>query len=346
MCCDRRILLATALLWMAAVHARAGEPLEETLYLQSGGQLLGRSLGVENGHVHWELSPQRELLIPVEWVDRLEVAPPASMTADATALESTLGTGPLGLSDSRVPSNAVDEWISLVQEWTGDALEAFQYWSRRLQVGGQFLDGNTQSDLLDVITELERGTPTQMRQVDLGGQWARNQNRQTANRWFVNSNFDWPIYEESQWITFITSKNEYNALQNLDYRGTVSGGSGYRFYFEPTKRLIARFGPAFTVEVFHDPVQQRHTPDLFGEIELRWPLRERLQFEERFRVQPSLLDFELVRIFSTTGLLWDLDENNCWKLRLGLQYNYNSQPNEGRVPSDYISTLSLVYLRK
>lgn len=335
------LLLSTALTGTGTRSITGGEPAHETLYLHSGAELPGRSVAVEQGQLRWELAPQQELLIPMEWIERIDVAPAEFSTAPVDA--PVLSEGALEQSPPWIDAS---EWIMHVEDWSQEALEAFQYWTRRLQIGGQFLDGNTQSDLLDVITEFEKGTPTQMRQVDLGGQWARNQSRQTANRWFMNSNFDWPIREGSPWITFITSKNEYNALQNLDYRGTLSSGGGYRFFYEAKKRLIARFGPAFTVEVFHDPITQRQTPDLFGELELRWPVRDRMQLEEKFRVQPSMLDFELVRVFSTTGLVWDLDEKDRWKLRLGLQYTYNSQPNDGRVPGDYMSTLSLVYLRK
>lgn len=318
-------------------------PLVETLYLEDGGQLTGRSLAVEHGHLRWEIAPDRELLIPVEWIERLEIGTPPPAVPPPPPLSPAPGTdGTLPEPDE---SFFVD-WFERLEEWAASTWNSFQTLTRRIQIGGQLLEGNARTSLLDVITEFERGTPTHVRQVDVGGQWARNNHRQTANRWFINSNFDWPVSEDSPWIIFVTSKNEYNAMQNLDYRGTISSGGGYRFYFEAKKRLIARFGPAFTVEVFHDPVQDRLTPDLFGELEIRWPLRPRMQFEERFRIQPSLLDFELVRIFSTTGLIWDLDEKDRWKLRLGLQYNYNSQPNEGRVPSDYISTLSLMYLRK
>jgi len=313
--------------------ALGAEPAAETVHLESGGQLSGRSLSVEDGQLRWELAPERELLIPVEWIERLEITTPATQSTISSTVEDS-------------PDDESMEWLAAVQEWTEDAWDTFQLWTQRIQVGGQFLDGNTQTDLVDVLTQFERGTPTQVRQVDVGGQWGRNQSKQTANRWYLNSNFDWPVRPDSQWITFVTSKNEYNALQNLDYRGTVSSGGGYRFFFETKKRLIARFGPAFTVEVFHDPARKRETPDMFGELELRWPVRARMQFEEKFRVQPSMLDFELVRVFSTTGLIWDLDEKDRWKLRLGLQYNYNSQPNTGRVPNDYISTLSLVYVRK
>ena len=59
-----------------------------------------------------------------------------------------------------------------------------------------------------------------------------------------------------------------------------------------------------------------------------------------------MMNIELVRVFSTTGLMLDLDEEDRWKLRLGMQYTYNSQPNPGREPSDYTSTVSLVYTRK
>lgn len=349
------LLLGVWTLLVGGPTLSAAEPNIETasverLYLENGDQLTGRSRSVDDGRLRWELTPERELLIPVEWIARLEIGtPPPPPPPPPSPLEE------FPLSAEAAPESteaAVDDesfflaWFDRLETWAAGTWNSFQSLTRRIQVGGQFLDGNTQTDLLDVITEFEKGTPTHVRQVDVGGQWARSNNRQTANRWFVNSNFDWPVSEDSSWIVFVTSKNEYNAMQNLDYRGTISSGGGYRFFFEPKKRLIARFGPAFTVEVFHDPAQDRLTPDLFGELEVRWPLRPRMQFEERFRIQPSLVDFELVRIFSTTGLLWDLDEKDRWKLRLGLQYNYNSQPNPGRVSNDYISTISLMYLRK
>ena len=59
-----------------------------------------------------------------------------------------------------------------------------------------------------------------------------------------------------------------------------------------------------------------------------------------------MFNVELVRVFSTSGVLVDLDDQDRWKLRVGLQYTYNSIPNAGRVPSDYMTTFSLVYNRK
>jgi putative salt-induced outer membrane protein YdiY len=181
-----------------------------------------------------------------------------------------------------------------------------------------------------------------MRQFDLGGQFGRAKHKTNVNRWWVNGNVDHKLYEK--WILFATTKNTYNQFTNLDYRGTLSGGLGYRFYNEKDKRLIVRVGPAVTFEIFQNEPFQRTTPDMFAEIETRWPLFDRTQFEQKSRVNPSMAN--LVRIVSTSSLLIDLDNSSRWKLRLSFRYEYDSQPAAGRLPSDYLSTVSLVYVRK
>ena len=71
-----------------------------------------------------------------------------------------------------------------------------------------------------------------------------------------------------------------------------------------------------------------------------------MQFEHRMTVNPSLHDISLVRATSNTAFLWALDHEKRWNFRLGLQYQYLSQPNTGREPHDYWTTLQIVYQRK
>lgn len=315
----------------------------ERLTLHSGDELIGHSLDVREGLLVWRHRDGELLQIPLDQIVQLETSPQPEHTEITPAPELTDPSTVLNADDQQPWTDGIPV-VETIQNSYVTASTAAVQWTQRLQIGGQFNDGNTQTDLIDIVGVLERNTVEQMRQIDVGGQWGRNQSVQTANRWWVNSNFDWPVYQ--QWITFITSKNEYNEPANLDYRGTVSSGGGYRFWYEEKRRLIVRFGPAYTIEIFRSPSNTRQTPDMFGEVEMRWPIYDRTSLEQKMRVQPSLLNMELVRVFSTTGLLVDLDENARWKLRLGLQYQYNSQPNPGRVPSDYMTTLSLVYQRK
>ncbi len=354
-------LLSGLLILLSVATVCAGDAVpQESLYLRSGTVLPGRSQSVVQGQLRWEVGPGEVLLVPVEAIERIDLTA-ATITSEgelppATTDANTAGLPPMTTEAPKTPESVVAEqperWLHVrsvtdgLANWYEQLESNAITWTRRIQFGGTFVDGNSKTDLIDVATELERNTPQLTRQIDAGGQWAKNGTKQTANRWFLNTNFDRPISAGSQWITFATSKNEYNELQHLDYRGTLSTGVGYRFYFEPKRRLIARLGPAYTIEFFNNPVDRRDNPDLFGEVELRWPIFTRTSFEQKMRVQPSLLNSELVRVFSTTGLLMDLDERERWKLRLGFQYNYNSHPNVGRLPSDYITTVSLIYLRK
>lgn len=365
-----------------SVLAQNGQPAvdlltarpSERLLLESGDELLGRSLSVERGHLQWELRNREVLWIPLEWVVRTDpVTDPASSDvqpitaalqeaveippapAETTPAESEAAGLPAG------PDAGVEEtpWLSgipfasVVQDGylaaAGGVTSAnalANSWTRRITLGGQFNDGNTQTETLNVQFDFENSPPRHLRQFDLSGQMGRNQGRQTTNRWNFNTNFDWPLDDSDKWIAFSTSKNEYDGLANLDYRGTLSAGLGYRFYNEPQKRLIARFGPGYTIEVFSAPDNHRETLDMFGELEMRWPLKKWASMEHKLRVNPSVLDFELVRIVNTSTLLFDLDDQNRWKLRLGFNYTYISEPSPGRLPADYQSTISLMYTRR
>ncbi len=352
----RWLLLNGLLILLSVATVCAGDAdSQETLHLRSGAVLPGRSQSVVQGQLRWEVGPGEILLVPVEAIERIDLTA-ATVTSEEELLPAATTEAEAPATIPKTPETVVAEqperWLPVrtvtdgLVNWYEELESNAITWTRRIQFGGTFVEGNSKTNLVDVITELERNTPQLTRQIDAGGQWAKNGVKQTANRWFLNTNFDRPIAAESQWVTFVTSKNEYNELQHLDYRGTVSAGVGYRFFFEPKRRLIARLGPAYTIEFFNNPVDRRDNPDLFGEIEYRWPIFPRTSLEQKMRVQPSLLNSELIRVFSTTGLLMDLDERERWKLRLGFQYNYNSQPNVGRLPSDYITTLSLIYLRK
>jgi putative salt-induced outer membrane protein YdiY len=135
-------------------------------------------------------------------------------------------------------------------------------------------------------------------------------------------------------------------LQNLDYRGTFSFGPGYRFFNDDRRRFVVRAGPGVTTELFHKPFEHRTTPDLFGEIEIRWPLTERLKWEQKSSVFPSVSNLEIARAQSQTSLFYALDEKERWSLRFGFVFQFNGEPPKGRETSDYTTNISVVYQRK
>ena len=141
-------------------------------------------------------------------------------------------------------------------------------------------------------------------------------------------------------------RDRYDQFERLSYRGTLSTGFGYRFFDQPDRRFITRLGPAVTYELYYSPNLQRLTPDAFCEIEARWPVKKRITAEHKSTLNPSLLDIQLLRVTSSSGISWALDEAEAWCLKLGFLWIYNGRPNAGLLPSDYTGTMSVVYLKK
>ncbi len=276
--------------------------------------------------------------------------PPApSNTPDATAGEETTpaGEGPSAESDRTAEDESPIEeetpwWFEHAFE---ESFHVAQIWTKRIEIGGRILKGNSDEDAVTLKTQFERQFDHRFIQWDLGGQYGQSAGVKIANRWFGNGTIDF-FRGAEHWILFITTRNEFDEFQNLDYRGTLSGGLGYRFYNDAKRRLVARLGPAVTHEVFTDPVDRRTTPDLLAEFEWRWPVFERARFEHKTTLRPSVDDLGVFRLTADNGLLVPLDEQERWNLKLGFNLQYNSQPNPGRRREDYTAGFSLVYTRK
>lgn len=227
-------------------------------------------------------------------------------------------------------------WHHFSDEWRD--------WTSRFIIGARYLAGNSNQSAIDVALDLERKLDRRATQFNLGGQYGESNSTIVANRWFSNSTTD--FYRGEHGLIFLRALDQYDQLQNLDYRGTFSIGPGYRFIDDERRRLVLRAGPAVTTELFHTPFMHRTTPDLFGEVEVRWPFWERLKCEQKSTVFPSVANFEVARAQSQTSLFYALDEQERWSLRLGFVYQYNGQLTVGRQPSDYTTNLSVVYQRK
>ncbi|MGQ0634952.1 MAG: DUF481 domain-containing protein [Planctomycetaceae bacterium] len=267
--------------------------------------------------------------------DEADAGDPGFDLTDPPVPESAIV--PIDPLDVPVPSRRGGVWSRLSH--------GFSDWTSRLSLGSRVLAGNSNQNFVDFAADFERTEDDRrFTQINLLGQFGESDGTVVANRWFANSTTDY--YRGDQWLVFLKVMDQYDQLQNLDYRGTLSGGAGYRFFFEDHKRLVVRVGPGVTGEVFHNPSDKRLTPDLFGEVEVRLPLWERLKWEQKTTVFPSLSSLDVARATNQTSFLYAFDEKEQWSLKFGMLYQYISQPNTGRLPNDLTTNFSIVYLRK
>lgn len=328
------------LIWTTAVRADG----IETIFLRSGDQLSGTSRGPENGTMLWEMPGGEIMRIPLGVIDRIEYGqPPAGEKFDVAA-SAGISVGddeenpisPEVAGSGPVTSSYFDSTYDYMCRQASD-------WIKRLELGGRFLDGNSDQDFLNVMTLFEREQHNRFAQLELGGQYGSSRGELSTNRWYTNGTVD--FYREGNWILFVTSKNEYDEFEGLDYRGIFSSGLGYRFFNEDRKRLLVRIGPGVTFEKFAKPERFRTTPDIFAEMELRWPLFERTSLESKTRINPSVEDFETFRLVSNNGFMVQLDSDKRWHLKFGFRFEHNSRPNDNRRRSDYTTSVLLVYTR-
>lgn len=220
----------------------------------------------------------------------------------------------------------------------------FISWTERLELGGSFLEGNTNQEAFNTAAKFSRDSKFTSTQINIGGNHAQSKMQTTANRWFADNTTDFK--REGNWLYFVRSLHEYDQFTNLDYRGTASFGTGYRFFNEENRKLIVRYGPGVTQEVFHSPRVVRTSPDLFAEVETKWLIGPRVVFEERATVHPNITNFGMLRVLNTTGFLIPLDDQKRWNLKVGFRYEYNGRPNVNRQPSDFATNVNIVYSRK
>lgn len=269
--------------------------------------------------------------------DPAAVVDPAANPADGPPAPIVDANGNPIAADGAGPQDAYwDEFY----DWT---CETFETWTQRLELGARILRGNSEEEYVNLGGKFQHETERRLTQIDFSGQYGRNRGVIASNRWIMNSNTD--FNREGNWIVYVVTKNEYDEFENLDYRGTLSSGLGYKFINEPNRRLITRVGPGVTYEKFIHPGNERTTPDLFTELESLWPVGPSASYEHRTTAHPSIDDFGLIRIVSSHGVLYTLDEKGRWKFKVDFRYEYNSQPNPGRLRSDYTTNFSIVYSR-
>ncbi len=355
------LLIHLMCLWgLTGISYSAEEYEMETLYLKSGEFFSGESIGFENGNILFQLSDGQVQSILLENVDRLEYKG-AGTEADGSdrllVSNDNAELPPLPSMINQVPvpkplgvapdfDAGVDEESALgqISEYSDQCWEYVEVWTKRFELGGTFLSGNTDRDYVTTGLNLEKSDNDNLFEFEIGGRWGQANGVRDANRWYGNATLD--IARTTNWIVFVTNKNTYDEFENLDWRGTISSGLGYRFINEGDKRLIIRIGPGGTREIYNSPTLKRTTFDVFAELEFKWPLSDHIKLEHKQTWTPSVDVAQILRVTTETGLLFKLDNQDRWNLRMGLLQVYNSFPNAGRKKSDYTGSVSLVYTRK
>lgn len=346
--------------------ARGDDPpaeMSEILVLKNGDRVTGRSVDLSEDGLRWRMPYGREMSIPLDLIDHVEPVPPSPASpppaepppappAEPEKKEEPKvdpAVQPAGLfvpPGSTGPLPLGTAWYEALRSTYSYSKDQAGKWVKRVETGGTWVAGNSKTSEAYIGGLFERQFDQVSHQIDWNGRDSTANGKTTQSRWQINGTSDFSKNEKSKWILFLTQRHLIDQLADLNYRASIAGGLGYRFYNEGEKRLITRIGPGITFEKYDPPIGWRETPDLFAEAEARWPVFDRTVLEYKSQFQPSLNDVGVFRMTSNYGVLVKLTQNETWAMRLGLRHDHNSKPNPGKVPDDFTTTFSLVYTKK
>ena len=277
------------------------------------------------------------------------------VSADVAALEPTAGTSDTATAAELVPTpdassdGEVVEIEEVVVEtygwsylgmWLGERMTP-----RRIEAGGTYASGtrDSWSALLKARWEVEEERYDD--ELTVNGTYTEVDDERSNNEWIAKDTFDWKAPGESPWRVFFKSHAEYDEIEKLSFRGTVSTGLGYAWFKEADRKLTTRVGPSYTYERFFDPRDTNDKPEMLAEIQFKWTFFDSVVLEHQSSAYPAFKEEDGIRVNDETGLLTPIGTSPFWSWKLGLRHQYNNKPNTAVERNEYQASLMLVYDR-
>jgi len=218
------------------------------------------------------------------------------------------------------------------------------YWSRRVELGVNGSDGNSENFNLRAGAEFERVTDRHETLVGLLYSYATSDGDSTKNRLEAQGKSDFLLGPSSPWSVFVQGKFEYDEFQRWKYRTQTFGGLGYAFVKEEWRLVRGRVGSGVQHEFGKDARNEFIPEGLLG-LDVEWKATERTSLFAMAEYYPSFEHAGDYRALARAGLEVLVDPALRMSLRLGVEDRYNSQPGAGKARNDveYFITLSFAF---
>lgn len=225
--------------------------------------------------------------------------------------------------------------------WTDPNL---RFWvPQRFDLGGNRTGGTKNSWTVQVKPVWSSDGPLMKHSSQISGRLTEVNGVRSANEWIFTSTTDRRI-EGTPWLVFGKILEEFDQMEKISLRSTITAGMGYRIQGDMLNRyVIFRLGPTINYERYYGPFREVWTPEILTEIEMKY-VYQRMTLEHKTSFFPSLTQNEY-RMVNDSGLLLPLDSKSVWSIRTGFLQNYNDRVAAGLRPWSYEASLTVVFQR-
>ncbi len=250
----RRLTLVFGLLALATAAAVAQEvaPPDE-IVLRNGSRILGTVTGARDGVVKIDTDFAGTLKISTDAIESMRTQQP---TVVLLADETVIRDQPLQVEAEQVvagsQSYALDELL-IVNPQPWELGEGYR-WTGLVNFAWALQRGNTDTDELDYKLETIWRSKRDRYTLNMFAELDETNNVKSAERWNVESKYDYFIADHSYWG--LNAFVEHDKFADLDLRYLVGPYIGRDFFEDPIFSLAAEIGAAYVNEDFIEAQDQ------------------------------------------------------------------------------------------
>lgn len=280
----------------------------------------------------------------------------AMKTGDKGKIETVLSLARDAAPEGEEEIEAIETaWRADIAEKTRLAREAktrkireaglFELWSGEGQLGGFQASGNSNNIGLSAGLKLKRQGEDWSHALRATADYQRS-NGVTSREQFLFA-YE-PRYQvKDELFVYGLAQYERNKLQGFSGRYAISGGIGYQVANSGDLKLSVKAGPALRITDFTIEEDETRLAALFG-VDFDWQIAERLSFSQDANMVTETGGQATVIVDSsrtTLNLVTGLDAKVSDRLRSRITYavDYDSKPPAGKVSTDTVTRLTLVY---
>ncbi len=274
--------------------------------------------------------------------DRLVGAIQAEPKQEGAVMRTALGNIPvtIGRIKAAWPVGAESpEVIALKKkaEATKRALEP--KWTATLEAGGSMTEGNT--DTLEVRGrfDLQRKADSDLLKLYLAATYSERDDSRTENEYKGGVWFESAFDERRFWYT--RTELEFDEFEDLDLRATAAAGAGLYWFKNPDRELKTSAGIGYRHEAF-DTGRTTNEAVIDLTLDYRLDIAPWVQLTHKGFFSPAIEDFDDYRLAFDTALVFPF-KKEIWKLKLGMNNQYNARPQPGveRLDNTYYANVVL-----
>jgi putative salt-induced outer membrane protein YdiY len=348
----KKLTVLTLILGASAL-ALATQASADVVETKNGARIVGKVTKIDGGNVYVSTTFAGDLTVKQSEVSGITTEAPivvrlatgttlqGTVTSDATGLKITGADGQLSTNVEKVAATwapgAEDPQVVAMKKTLADKERHWAY-EASMDVTGK--SGNSEQLGTAAAFRATLKTPEDTLQFYTGYDRQMADGKKSADQFKAGVDYANNFSGKTSW--YVRDEGGFDRVKDINLYNTAAAGFGYDMIKEPKHLLTTRGGLSFRYEGYGRP-----THEALKSMGLDFGLNHEWEFTNsklvnRFSYVPSFEDFSNFHFTHESFLELPL-ANPSWKLRMGINNDYNSKPGAGveRLDTGYFTRLVL-----